>query len=149
MISLQHASEGPGWLSSKARQLAGKVRRFYLHRFRRDFVERQLAKRQGDCGRCAACCKLLFRCPFLDESGPIALCSIHDRRPDNCRFFPIDPRDLADRDLVDPLNPCGYSFSTGREASAPKVSLSSHPSSPLMTGTPAPIPVPEAAPARA
>jgi hypothetical protein len=89
---------------------AGKVRRFYLHQFRRRYVEEQVAKRQGDCGRCAACCKLLFRCPFLDDSGPLPTCSIHDRRPDNCRFFPIDPRDLADRDLVDPTNPCGFSF---------------------------------------
>lgn len=67
-------------------------------------------QRKGDCGRCAACCKLLFKCPFLDESGPIASCSIHDRRPDNCKFFPIDPRDLADRDFVDPENPCGFFF---------------------------------------
>jgi hypothetical protein len=88
----------------------GKVRRFYLHTFRKKYIEKQLKERLGECGRCAACCKLLFKCPFLDESGPIAMCSIHDRRPDNCRFFPIDPRDLADRDFVDPANPCGFYF---------------------------------------
>jgi len=88
----------------------GKVRRFYLHTFRRSYVEAMVASRQGECGRCAACCKLLFKCPFLDESGPIPTCSVHESRPMNCRFFPIDPKDLADRDLVDPGNPCGYSF---------------------------------------
>jgi len=100
----------PTWLVKKVRLAGGKVRRFYLHKFRRAYVEDQVAKRQGDCGRCAACCKLLFICPFLDESGPMATCSIHDRRPDNCRFFPIDPRDLADRDFIDPNNPCGFFF---------------------------------------
>lgn len=74
--------------------------------------------REGTCGRCAACCKILFKCPFLDESSPIATCSIHDRRPDNCRFFPIDPRDLADRDLIDPINPCGFSFPDAARADA-------------------------------
>jgi hypothetical protein len=106
----------PGVLATVWRQVRGKTRRFYLHTFRRAYVEAQVQKRQGDCGRCAACCKLLFKCPFLDESGPIATCSIHDRRPDNCRFFPIDPRDLADRDLVDTTNPCGFWFPESERA---------------------------------
>lgn len=29
-------------------------------------------------------------------------------RAPNCHQFPIDKRDLADRDLVFPDNPCGY-----------------------------------------
>lgn len=98
------------WLQRTLRLTGGKIRRFYLHKFRRSYIEEQSRKREGTCGRCAACCKLLFRCPFLDESSGLPTCSIHDRRPDNCRFFPIDPRDLADRDLIDPTNPCGFSF---------------------------------------
>ena len=94
----------------------GKFRRLYLHKFRPGYVEAQVASRQGTCGRCAACCKLLFRCPFLDESGPVATCSVHESKPASCRFFPIDPRDLADRDLVDPENPCGFYFSSERRA---------------------------------
>jgi hypothetical protein len=38
----------------------------------------------------------------------------------NCRVFPIDERDLADRDLVLPERACGYSFlrgGDGREGS--------------------------------
>ncbi|MBM3335732.1 hypothetical protein FJY63_13825 [Candidatus Sumerlaeota bacterium] len=43
------------------------------------------------------------------EDG-VATCTVHKFRPPNCRVFPIDPRDLADRDLVAPDRPCGFSF---------------------------------------
>ena len=37
-------------------------------------------------------------------------CAHYHLRPPNCRIFPIDERDLADRDLVMPDVPCGYWF---------------------------------------
>lgn len=36
-----------------------------------------------------------------------------DSRSRNCRTFPIDERDLADRDLVAPDTPCGFYFENG------------------------------------
>ncbi|MFO7870796.1 MAG: hypothetical protein R6V03_05120 [Kiritimatiellia bacterium] len=53
-----------------------------------------------------------IRCRYLDyDSGGLALCRVYDRRlSPNCRNFPIDERDLADRDAVMPDVPCGYTF---------------------------------------
>jgi hypothetical protein len=38
------------------------------------------------------------------------VCMIHERRPPNCRIFPVDRRDLSDRDQIAPDRPCGFSF---------------------------------------
>jgi hypothetical protein len=88
----------------------GKVRRFYLYTVRRDYVERQLAHRVGECTRCGACCKLMFTCPILDPEKIPATCARHKYRFRNCRYFPIDHRDLRDRDIVMPAQKCGFSF---------------------------------------
>lgn len=94
------------------RQIRGKVRRFFLAHTRRGkaYIREMEMRRRGECGRCGACCKLLYRCPFLREEEGLAVCSIHNRRPANCRIFPVDPEDLADRDEVMPDHPCGYAF---------------------------------------
>lgn len=42
---------------------------------------------------------------------------MHGTRPMNCRVFPIDERDLADRDLLHPEAPCGFHFN-GHDSSA-------------------------------
>jgi hypothetical protein len=98
-------------LREKWRLLWGKVRRFGLWHFRRGYVQRQEAARSGDCARCGTCCKLLFQCPFLSQDAVgMYLCTIHNSRPGNCRMFPVDPRDFADRDIVSPDTKCGYRF---------------------------------------
>ncbi len=99
----------------------GKVRRFYLGAFGNGYVARQIQARQGECKRCGACCKLLYRCPFLDESGDIARCRIYGLPIPNCRMFPIDERDIADRDLVMPHVKCGFYFKQdGDDGEAPR-----------------------------
>lgn len=88
----------------------GKVRRFYLVHFRPGYVRRSLARRMGSCHRTGACCLLMFPCPALDKLSRLPLCRIYSSRPRNCHNFPIDERDLRDRDLVNPWDPCGFSF---------------------------------------
>jgi len=72
--------------------------------------EELLARRQGDCTRCGACCKILLRCPFLvehPENGPGEKysCSIYGSRFNQCRLYPILPRDLLEIE-----EECGYTF---------------------------------------
>jgi hypothetical protein len=92
----------------------GKVRRLYLGAFRRGYVRRSHARRSGECARCGACCFLGHRCHSLrakgNGNGHGTECAMHKFRPPNCRLFPIDERDMADRSLIAPDVPCGYSF---------------------------------------
>jgi len=89
----------------------GVLRRFLLSVFCPGKVRRSLASRRGACRRCGVCCHLVARkCPALrlhaDGGSTCVLYRFY--RPVNCRTFPIDPRDLADRDLVAPGTPCGF-----------------------------------------
>jgi hypothetical protein len=97
----------------------GKVRRAYLHLLHRDYIRRNHARRGGECARCGACCKLMFRCPYLDGDGMDTECVRHGNRWENCRIFPIDEHDIADRDLVSGNGSgngkCGYSFDPPRK----------------------------------
>ncbi len=88
----------------------GKVRRFYLAHFRTAYVRESLARRVGNCKRTGACCNLMFTCPLLDRRAEPVRCSIHEIKPSVCRLFPIDERDLRDRDIISPEGPCGFSF---------------------------------------
>lgn len=91
--------------------LAGKLRRFYLGHFRKGLVAERIAARRGECGRCGACCQLLHRCPWAIEcEDGLAGCRIYEKRPVNCRVFPLGRDDLAERDLVMPEHPCGFHF---------------------------------------
>jgi len=92
--------------------LLGRPRRLFLNVFRPGYVRRQLARRRGQCHRCGTCCNLGLRCPSLEFDGDgQAGCAIYDRRRSpNCRTFPIDERDLADRDVLSPHKPCGFWF---------------------------------------
>ena len=94
--------------------LSGKVRRLCLGLFRKRYVESQHGQRQGQCLRCGQCCKLLYVCPHLETSPDGSTgCCIHENRPINCRIFPVDSRDLADRDLLNGSPgspPCGFNF---------------------------------------
>ena len=81
----------------RARQAQGKLRRFVSSNFRKEDVVEKLALRRGDCNRCGACCELLFKCPFLKKHDDgTSTCGIYEDRPNQCRLFPIDRRDLAE-----------------------------------------------------
>jgi len=59
------------------------------------------------------------RCRHLEYEGDLAACRRYDKyRSPNCRNFPIDERDLADRDVVNPDTPCGFCFGAEPEAEA-------------------------------
>jgi hypothetical protein len=96
--------------SKTLQQLWGKLRRFFLVGVRKKKVLDMLSRRHGACNRCGACCKLLFQCPAYDESDGEPRCLIYNDRPGVCGLFPLDERDLADRDLVMPEQPCGFFF---------------------------------------
>ena len=99
----------------------GKLRRLYLINFNKGYVEQSIKERRlGECLRCGACCKLMFDCFFCTRGLPTG-CKIYEVRPMSCRFFPIDERDLEDRNLVLPNVPCGFYFKPtekGREKPA-------------------------------
>src|SRR4051812_40560791 len=81
----------------RARQVKGKVRRFVIVNFRRKEVIEKLALRTGECNRCGACCEILFKCPFLKKHGDgTTTCGIYEDRPNQCRLFPIEQKDLRE-----------------------------------------------------
>lgn len=89
----------------------GVFRRLLLTLFRPAYVRSQLARREGECQRCGACCQLAWQCPRFHDPEGLPSCRMYGRfRPPNCGNFPIDSRDIADRDLVCPNTPCGYSW---------------------------------------
>ena len=99
-----------GRLRFHARQAVGKVRRFFRASVYTRKNEELLSLRRGECTRCGACCKILIRCPFLvehPEKGPGEMysCSIYGSRFNQCRLYPIVPRDLLEVE-----EECGYTF---------------------------------------
>jgi hypothetical protein len=88
----------------------GKLRRLYLGLLRPGYVKASLARRVGQCDRTGACCHLMYTCPLLITKSIPVRCGIHEIKPLSCRLFPIDERDLKERDIVSPDVPCGYSF---------------------------------------
>lgn len=104
----------PLTLSTRLVLIRGVIRRLLLNLFRPGYVRASIARRQGDCRRCGVCCHLIAnRCGalhlFRDGHSTCRLYNVY--RLPNCRTFPIDPRDLTDRDLVMPDEPCGFSWS--------------------------------------
>ena len=94
------------WGKKHAKLVAGKVRRFFYVHFRKNYVDGQLAFRQGTCNHCGNCCEILFKCPFLIKlEGDQSFCSIYEDRPGQCGAFPIDEKCLADVGFD-----CTYSF---------------------------------------
>ncbi|HVO10113.1 MAG TPA: hypothetical protein VMX54_05100 [Vicinamibacteria bacterium] len=87
-------------------QLRGKARRFIQASLVRQDTEALLARRRGECNRCGACCKILFKCPFLgtDAEGQYT-CRIYDKRFAQCRLYPLHAKDL-----VELRGQCSYSF---------------------------------------
>jgi uncharacterized protein len=96
-------------------QLSGKTRRFVRSSLLRQDTAPLLARRQGDCNRCGACCKILFRCPFLgtDAEGQYT-CRIYEKRFAQCRLYPLHPGDL--RELK---GQCSYTFAAEPSRPAP------------------------------
>jgi len=113
MSSEQLCAFAPFTLHTRIILLKGVLRRFLLNVFRPAYVRTSVAQRTGTCKRCGVCCHLIAnKCGALhlhrDGSSTCRLYTFY--RLPNCRTFPIDPRDLADRDLVMPGTPCGYSW---------------------------------------
>lgn len=83
-----------------------KVRRSYISTFHAEYVRQSIeATREGDCTRCGACCKLVYRCPFLGEdSTNQPFCRIYgELRPASCKTFPFDRIDSE-------VEECGFVF---------------------------------------
>jgi len=81
----------------RARQAQGKIRRFVNTNFRKRETINSLALRRGECNRCGACCELVFKCPFLKKNADgSSLCGIYENRPNSCRLFPIEHRDIQE-----------------------------------------------------
>lgn len=89
----------------------GKVRRAVLIALRKKRVIEKLDRRRGACTRCGACCKILFKCPAYDDADGVPKCLIYKDRPGVCGLFPLDEKDLRDRDFVMPDKKCGFFFS--------------------------------------
>jgi len=86
-----------------------KIRRFLLVKTRPGYVKTSAGLRQGECGRCAACCKIFLHCPYLVDNT----CRIYETRFEQCRAFPIDPKDI---ELIRRMGgACGFTFRNGRE----------------------------------
>ena len=95
-------------------QLKGKTRRFVQSSLLRQDAAPLLAKRHGECNRCGACCRILFRCPFLgtDAEGQYT-CRIYEKRFAQCRLFPLHAADLLEL-----AEKCSYTFSAEPERAA-------------------------------
>ncbi|MBS3732343.1 MAG: YkgJ family cysteine cluster protein [Desulfobacterales bacterium] len=93
--------------------LYGKLRRLCLTTLAGRRARQRTSRRTGECKQCGTCCKFVFRCPLLDENG---LCKIyHSRlRPEVCRRFPIDRRDVEEVRLSSGRT-CGYGFESSRD----------------------------------
>jgi hypothetical protein len=110
----------------------GKLRRAFLLAFRKKRVVEKLQRRQGACTRCGACCKLLFKCPAYDDSDGSPKCLVYNDRPGVCGLFPLDEKDLRDRDFVMPDRKCGFFF-----ADAPNGNGNGHAEPPARESMPA------------
>jgi len=109
----QTISYTPQTLRIRMILLRGVIRRFFLNLFRPSYVRESLSRRLGECKRCGVCCHLVAnKCGALhrhvDGQSTCRLYSVY--RLPNCCTFPIDARDLKDRNLVAPNVPCGYSW---------------------------------------
>jgi hypothetical protein len=98
------------WPTRRNRYFAfGKFRRLYFIHFRRRRLDEVLlARRGGACRQCGACCQLGYVCYHYDPER--RGCRVYSHRPTICRVFPIDEKDLIERDAVMPGTRCGFTF---------------------------------------
>jgi len=95
----------------------GKIRRLYYIHVRRKHLEgTMLTRRGGACRQCGACCQLGYQCFHFDAERRV--CRIYSHRPTICRVFPIDEKDLVERDAVMPKTRCGFTFPDYRPPAA-------------------------------
>ncbi|GMO17558.1 MAG: hypothetical protein Pg6A_04040 [Termitinemataceae bacterium] len=88
----------------------GVIRRFFIYVFKGHIKNH--GKRKGKCLRCGSCCKLMFKvCPYLKtEADGKCTCVKHESfRMPNCEIFPVDIRDIKDRNILSKQT-CGYYF---------------------------------------
>ncbi|MFH1227373.1 MAG: hypothetical protein V1701_05670 [Planctomycetota bacterium] len=88
----------------------GKLRRMWFIYLRPEKTQYLLSHREGECQRCGACCKIAFECPALDYDVDKTVCKYYERRTDICKLFPLNERDLKDRDIIMPHIKCGFRF---------------------------------------
>jgi Fe-S-cluster containining protein len=88
----------------------GKIRRTITVYLKPQKRENHLSRRSGECRRCGACCELMFSCPALEKNNGTSMCKIYSHRPTVCKTFPLNEKDLKDRDLVKPQQKCGFYF---------------------------------------
>lgn len=109
-----------GRSSTPLQKIINKIRRYRLCKLNKGYITKQVEMRFGDCLQCGRCCRLTYRCPFLVGLGSHIRCLIyHKGRPEQCRAFPIDNRDLMDVDFR-----CGYFFLNKDEIDAQPVNPS-------------------------
>jgi hypothetical protein len=101
----------------------GKIRRQYLIIFRPNYVNTMRLQRVGACRGCGTCCQLGWRCYSYKPQNEQCSdnCSNYSRRFSSCRLFPIDQRDIQDRNLLAPQTPCGFSFVPAEQAASVQV----------------------------
>ncbi|GMO49140.1 MAG: hypothetical protein Ta2G_05770 [Termitinemataceae bacterium] len=90
----------------------GVLRRQFLFWFNKKYIEMSKAKRSGECLRCGSCCRLFFSsCPYLkyEDDGKSSCTKYGPKRLPNCITFPIDHKDIKDRNIIS-KTPCGYEF---------------------------------------
>ena len=96
-----------GRVRFRVRQAVGKVRRFWRANIYTAENEALLARRQGECNRCGACCKILMKCPFLIEKPDNEYqCAIYGQHFNQCRIYPLVPKDLEEIEGAT----CSYTF---------------------------------------
>lgn len=96
-------------LRKKLKLLMGTPRRLLWNVCRPGYVMQNLKQRRGECQRCGACCRLVWKCRYFHYENGTPSCKLYKKyRPPNCSNFPIDHHDLADRDVVAPHVPCGF-----------------------------------------
>lgn len=105
-----------------ARLAWGKVRRFFLIHVFKERADEDLRRRRGACTQCGACCRLLFKCPGFKETETGGWCTVYNDRPGNCALFPINEKDLRDRNIVMPERACGFTFDPDSGGPAPEPS---------------------------
>ena len=88
----------------------GKIRRLFLSNLFHRRAAVDMARRRGHCNNCGACCQILFKCPAFKKTDSGGWCTIYDDRPGVCALFPINEKDLRERDIVMPDRSCGFYF---------------------------------------
>lgn len=84
-------------------KLPNRLRRIFMLAVDKNYLEKKLAKRKGECLKCGKCCR---GCKYLDIKTK--LCKIYDDTPWFChKNFPIDK---LDQKVFGVEGKCGYRF---------------------------------------